>query len=133
MSKYFQTMIPQKIIVLLLISFLSICSYALTPQQLQQLKQEHIVDTTSTLSSDQIEALKNQNRQLYEQKNIDLKILMISTIGDRSIEQYAEQVFNQINIGNSELDNGLLLVVAKDDRKMRFEVGYGLEGDLTDV
>lgn len=133
MSKYFQTMIPQKIIVLLLISFLSICSYALTPQQLQQLKQEHIVDTTSTLSSDQIEALKNQNRQLYQQKNIDLKILMISTIGDRSIEQYAEQVFNQIKIGNSELDNGLLLVVAKDDRKMRFEVGYGLEGDLTDV
>ncbi|MFW1947807.1 TPM domain-containing protein [Acinetobacter bereziniae] len=126
-------MTSQRIIVLLLVSILSICSHALSPELLQQLKQQHIVDTTSTLDNNQIEALKNQNRQLYQQKNIDLKILMIPTIGDTSIEQYAEQVFNQIKIGNSELNNGMLLVVSKDDRKMRFEVGYGLEGDLTDV
>ncbi|WP_287908318.1 TPM domain-containing protein [Acinetobacter sp.] len=133
MNRYLQTMTPQRIIVLLLVSILSICSHALSPELLQQLKQEHIVDTTHTLDRNQIEALKNQNRQLYQQKNIDFKILMIPTIGDTSIEQYAEQVFNEIKIGNAKLDNGLLLVVSKDDRKMRFEVGYGLEGDLTDV
>ena len=133
MNKYLQIMTTQRIIVLFLTSLFSICSFALPPELLQQLKQEHIIDTTQTLSSNQIEALKNQNRQLYQQRNIDMKILMISTLGDTSIEQYAEEVFNQIKIGNEKLDNGLLLVVSKDDRKMRFEVGYGLEGDLTDV
>ena len=85
MNRYLHTMTPRRIIVLLLVSILSICSHALSPELLQQLKQQHIVDTTSTLDNNQIEALKNQNRQLYQQKNIDLKILMIPTIGDTSI------------------------------------------------
>ena len=55
-------MTPLRIIVLLLVSILSICSHALSPELLQQLKQQHIVDTTSTLDNNQIEALKNQNK-----------------------------------------------------------------------
>lgn len=58
---------------------------------------------------------------------------MIPSTGDLAIEQYADQVFNSIKIGHAKLDNGLLLVVAKDDRKMRLEVGYGLEGDISDI
>ena len=101
--------------------------YANTPALLEQLKNENVVDTTQTLSADEIEKLKQQNEQLYKEANVDFKILMIPTTDGESIEQYALDVFNTLKIGNEKLDNGLLLLIAKDDRKMRFEVGYGLE------
>lgn len=107
--------------------------YANTPALLEQLKNENVVDTTQTLSADEIEKLKQQNEQLYKEANVDFKILMIPTTDGESIEQYALDVFNTLKIGNEKLDNGLLLLIAKDDRKMRFEVGYGLEGELTDI
>lgn len=114
-------------------SFFSMCSYALSPALLDQLKKDNIVDTTNTLSMNEIDHLKGQNQSLYKEKNIDFKILMIPSLGEISIEEYALDVFNTLKIGNKELDNGLLLVIAKDDRKMHFEVGYGLEGDITDA
>lgn len=100
---------------------------------LEKLKKENIVDTTQTLSANEIEKLKLQNEQLYQDANVDFKILMIPSTQGETIEQYALDVFNTIKIGNEKLDNGLLLIIAKDDRKMRFEVGYGLEGDFTDI
>ncbi|AXQ23358.1 hypothetical protein BEN71_15325 [Acinetobacter wuhouensis] len=112
---------------------LSVISHALSPELLKQLKKENIVDTTLTLSDNQIAKLKSQNKQLYQEKKIDLKILMIPSTNGLSIEQYANEVFNTLKIGNQKLDNGLLLVVAKNDHKMRFEVGYGLEGDFPDI
>src|SRR5690606_10791490 len=77
--------------------------------------------------------LIEQNEQLYQESNVDFKILMIPNTNGESIEQYALDVFNTLKIGNEKLDNGLLLLVSKYDRKMRFEVGYGLEGDFTDI
>ena len=100
---------------------------------LEKLKKENVVDTTHTLSANEIEKLKQQNEQLYQEANVDFKILMIPSTQGETIEQYALDVFNTLKIGNEKLDNGLLLLVAKDDRKMRFEVGYGLEGEITDV
>jgi uncharacterized protein len=115
------------------VSFISVLTHAMSPELLDQLKKNHVVDTTQTLSLEEIEQLKLQNEQLYKQKNIDFKILMVPTIGETSIEEYALTVFNSIKIGDEKLDKGLLLVVAKNDRKMRLEVGYGLEGDITDI
>ncbi|MBU3848318.1 MAG: TPM domain-containing protein [Candidatus Acinetobacter avistercoris] len=129
-------MVKLKYLISCLCCFLAlICSnlYAITPEILEQLKTHNIVDTTQTLTNDQIQSLQQRNDQLYKETNVDFKILMIPSIHGESIEQYALDVFNTIKIGNEKLDNGLLLVVAKDDRKMRFEVGYGLEGEFTDV
>lgn len=100
---------------------------------LEQLKKENIVDTTHSLTNDEIQHLKKQNEQLYQKSLIDFKILMIPSTNGQAIDQYAVDIFNTLKIGNKSLDNGLLLLVAKDDRKMRFEVGYGLEGDFTDI
>lgn len=58
---------------------------------------------------------------------------MISSLSGEPIENAARDVFNTIKIGNAQQDNGVLLLIAKNDRKMRIEVGYGLEGDLTDI
>ncbi|TNL52933.1 hypothetical protein EYB59_04335 [Acinetobacter bereziniae] len=52
----------------------------------------------------------------------------MSTLSGEAIEHVANDIFNTIKIGNAQQDNGVLLLIAKDDRKMRIEVGYGLEG-----
>ena len=125
----------------LFICLIGLCSFTLAVKThanidadlLDQLKTENILDTTSTLDRQEIAELQTQNEQLFEQAKIDFKILMIPSTDGESIEQYALDVFNTLEIGDEKLDNGLLLVVAKDDRQMRFEVGYGLEGDLTDA
>ncbi|WP_168378540.1 TPM domain-containing protein [Acinetobacter cumulans] len=100
---------------------------------LEELKNSNVVDQTNSLSRDEIAQLKKQNEQLYQQKHVDFKILMIPSTNGKAIDQYALEIFNKLKIGNEKLDNGLLLLVAKDDRKIRFEVGYGLEGDFTDL
>ncbi|MGN0935986.1 TPM domain-containing protein [Acinetobacter amyesii] len=100
---------------------------------LEELQNSNVVDQTNSLSRDEIAQLKNQNEQLYQQKHVDFKILMIPSTNGKAIDQYALEIFNKLKIGNEKLDNGLLLLVAKDDRKIRFEVGYGLEGDFTDI
>ncbi|WP_180120469.1 YgcG family protein [Acinetobacter sp. YH12086] len=100
---------------------------------MEELKNSNVVDQTNSLSRDEIVQLKKQNEQLYQQKHVDFKILIVPTLGQISIEEYAEQSFNRIKIGDKNLDNGLLLVIAKNERQTRFEVGYGLEGDMPDI
>ncbi len=60
-------------------------------------------------------------------------VLTVSTTGSRSIDQYAVEVFEKSKLGRAGVDNGVLFVIAVADRRMRFEVGYGLEGILTDA
>ena len=60
-------------------------------------------------------------------------MLTVPTIGGESIEEYATRVFEHWKLGQKGKDNGVLVVVVPNDRKMRIEVGYGLEGTLTDV
>ena len=70
----------------------------------------------------------------HEQKTTNqVAVLTISTIGDESIEEFATRVFGTWRLGQRGKDNGVLVVVVPKDRKMRIEVGYGLEGTLTDA
>jgi uncharacterized protein len=62
-----------------------------------------------------------------------IAVLTVPTIGDESIEEYAVKVFESWKLGQKGKDNGVLLVIAPKDRKLRIEVGYGLEGTLTDA
>ena len=76
----------------------------------------------------------NEKLKAHEQKTSDqIAVLTIPTIGDDSIEQFSTQVFESWKLGQKGKDNGVLLVIAPKDRKLRIEVGYGLEGTLTDV
>ena len=70
----------------------------------------------------------------HEQKTGDqIAVLTVPTIGSDSIEDFAVRVFENWKLGQKDKNNGVLVIVAPKDRKMRIEVGYGLEGTLTDV
>ncbi|MBN1637539.1 MAG: TPM domain-containing protein, partial [Ignavibacteriales bacterium] len=60
-------------------------------------------------------------------------VLIITTLEDENLEEFANEVFNTWQLGQKEKDNGVLLLIAIQDRKLRIEVGYGLEGYLTDA
>lgn len=61
-----------------------------------------------------------------------LIVLTVESLGGQNIEEFASAFFKRMKIGNKKHDNGMLLVIAKNDRKLRIEVGYGLEGKIPD-
>jgi uncharacterized protein len=92
-----------------------------------------VVDTTGTLDTAQTQALEAQALALQQRKGSQLQILMVPSTQPESIEQYTQRVFEQWQIGRKGVDDGVLLVVAKDDRRVRIEPGYGLEGAIPDA
>jgi uncharacterized protein len=92
-----------------------------------------VVDQTGTLSSGDIASLTQTLKDLEQRKGSQVAVLIVPTTAPESIEQYSIRVAEAWKIGRKKIDDGALLVVAKDDRRLRIEVGYGLEGALTDV
>jgi uncharacterized protein len=92
-----------------------------------------VVDETGTLSSDEIASLNQTLRNFEARKGSQVAVLIVPTTAPEAIEQYSLRVAETWKIGRKKIDDGALLVVAKDDRRLRIEVGYGLEGALTDV
>lgn len=92
-----------------------------------------VVDLTKTLSEGQIAALSQRIADERAASGNQLAILLIPSLEGESIEEYALEVARGWGIGEQEKDNGILLLIAKNDRQLRIEVGYGLEGDLTDA
>lgn len=93
----------------------------------------NVVDTAGVLSADEVQEINGALRVIRERADIRGAVLIVEALGDDSIEALAERAFNRWGIGEKGKDNGLLLVLAMKDRRSRFEVGYGLEGDLPDV
>ena len=92
-----------------------------------------VVDQTGTLSSDTIASLTQTLKDLQARKGSQIAVLIVPTTAPETIEQYSIRVAEAWKIGRKKIDDGALLVVAKNDRKLRIEVGYGLEGSLTDA
>src|ERR1700694_1968921 len=92
-----------------------------------------VVDQTGTLSSGDVASLTQTLQSLEARKGSQVAVLIVPTTAPETIEQYSLRVAETWKIGRKKIDDGALLVVAKDDRKLRIEVGYGLEGALTDV
>src|SRR6202158_3413008 len=92
-----------------------------------------VVDQTGTLSASDISSLTQTLRDLETRKGSQVAVLIVPTTAPETIEQYAIRAAEAWKIGRKKIDDGALLVVAKNDRKLRIEVGYGLEGALTDV
>lgn len=99
------------------------------PMQLRQ----HVTDLTGTLTSAESSQLESELAALEQRKGAQLALLIVPSTGELPIEQYALAVAEKTKLGRKAPDDGLLLVVAKDDRKARIEVGYGLEGVVTDA
>src|SRR5215831_14383305 len=92
-----------------------------------------VVDQTGTLSSGDIASLTQTLKNLELRKGSQVAVLIVPTTQPETIEQFSIRVAEAWKIGRKKIDDGALLVVAKNDRHLRIEVGYGLEGALTDV
>lgn len=92
-----------------------------------------IVDTTNTLTQEQKNTIADSIAAVKNETSNQIAVLMIPSLNNDSLEDYSIRVAREWAIGNKEKDNGVLLLVIKDDRKIRIEVGYGLEGALTDA
>lgn len=89
-------------------------------------------DTTGTLDDAALASLRAKSLELQRRKGSQLMLLMVAATAPESIEAYAQRVFEQWRPGRAGIDDGVLIVVAKDERRMRIQVGYGLEQTLSD-
>jgi uncharacterized protein len=97
-----------------------------------------VTDLTGTLTAEQQTALEQKLAAFEAAKGAQLAVLIVPTTRPEEIEQYSIRVVDQWKLGRGEVggkkvDDGALLLIAKDDHRMRIEVGYGLEGVLTDA
>jgi uncharacterized protein len=92
-----------------------------------------VVDQTGTLSASDAAAMTGRLKDLETRKGSQVAVLIVPTTEPEAIEQFSIRVAEAWKIGRKKIDDGALLIVAKDDHKLRIEVGYGLEGALTDV
>jgi uncharacterized protein len=92
-----------------------------------------VVDLTNTLSAPDAAALEQKLAKFAETTGGQFAVLIVPSTAPEPIEAYSIRVADAWKVGRKGQDNGLLLLVAKDDKKMRFEVGYGYEGVLPDA
>lgn len=92
-----------------------------------------VVDNADMIDAS-AEAALTAKLEAFETKSSDqIVVATIDSLDGEAIEPYANRLFRSWQLGQKDEDNGVLLLVVKNDRKMRIEVGYGLEGTLTDV
>src|SRR5947199_3727267 len=92
-----------------------------------------VIDQTATLTTAQSQALSDKLAALEQQTGSQLVVLIVPTTKPEDIAAYAQRVGDQWKIGRREVGDGLILLVAKDDRKVRIEVAKTLEGAIPDV
>ncbi len=92
-----------------------------------------VTDLTATLSSAQQATLEQTLAAFESRKGSQIAVLLVPTTQPETVEQYAVRVEETWKLGRKGIDDGVLLVIAKNDRKLRIEVGYGLEGALNDA
>ncbi|MBI2754641.1 MAG: YgcG family protein [Betaproteobacteria bacterium] len=92
-----------------------------------------VTDQTGTLTAPQQQALEQMLAEFEARKGSQVAVLLVPSTQPETVEQFAVRVQESWKLGRKGVDDGVLLLVAKDDRKLRIEVGYGLEGVLPDA
>lgn len=115
-------------LVLLLLSLCSLANYPTVPQPFR-----YVSDYTHTLNAQETETLEAALRDYGQKTSSQIAVVMISSTQGEEIAMYSTNLFNHWGIGRAKLNNGVLLLIAKDDRKLFITTGYGLEGVLPDA
>ena len=118
---------------LLFLVFLSVCVSPLRAEVPVPPLQARVTDLTGTLTPEQIAALEQRLARFEARKGSQVAVLMLPTTRPEAIEQYGIRVADEWKLGREGVDDGVLLLIAKNDRELRIEVGYGLEGVLPDA
>lgn len=92
-----------------------------------------VTDLTGTLTAEQQAGIESHLAAFEQKKGSQIALLVVPTTQPEAIEQYSIRVVEQWKLGHKGVDDGVLLLVAKNDRTVRIEVGYGLEGALNDA
>jgi len=92
-----------------------------------------VVDAASLLSPDQQQILEHKLDAFSDSTSNQIAVVTITDLDGDDIADYANKLFRTWGIGGSKHNNGVLLLISKNDRKFHIEVGYGLEGAITDV
>ena len=116
-----------------LIAVLLLANQGLLAQPQIPTVEQRVNDFTNTLTFNEWKSIESMLKRFEDTTSNQIVVLMIDSLKGEAIEDYAVKVFEKNKIGQAKKDNGVLLVVAKDDHKIKIEVGYGLEGVLTDL
>ena len=92
----------------------------------------YVVDDAGMVEPEDRQKILSMGRDLDHATKAQVVVVTMNTLGPDSIEDYANRLFRKWGIGDKKKNNGVLLLIAKEDRKFRIEVGYGLEGAITD-
>jgi uncharacterized protein len=95
--------------------------------------QQRVTDFTNSLNFNEWRSLETRLKQFEDSTSTQIAVLLINSLQGASIEEYSMHVFEKNKLGQKGKDNGVLIVVAKEEHKIRIDVGYGLEGVLTDA
>lgn len=120
---------PVTVFVLLVALWFS-CAYAQVPVPALSTR---VTDLTGTLDAGQRQTLEQKLAAFEERKGSQIAVLLVPTTQPEAIEQYSIRVAETWKIGRAQPDDGVIVIVARDDRTLRIEVGYGLEGVLNDA
>lgn len=121
-----------RLLVLVFLGTYGVLAAAQALQGIPPLK-AHVTDLTGTLSSAQQQALEQRLIAFEDETGSQIGVLLVPTTSPEVIEQYSIRVVDQWQLGRKGVDDGVLLLVAKNDRRMRIEVGRGLEGAIPDA
>ncbi len=125
---------------LILLSFIfSVSSFSQEDEKSRSLSDKptsltkYVVDETGTLTQSEMNSLLKKLENFDKETSTQVVVYMISSLNGESIEDVSYRIAEKNKIGRKGKDNGVLVLIAKNDRKLRIEVGYGLEGVLTDA
>lgn len=120
---------------IVVLSVATLLAYSCFGQDLPEIPrlEKRVTDLANLLSESEETFLTNQLKELETRKGSQLAILTVNSTKPETIEQYSIRVVDQWKLGREDVDDGVLLIVAKNDRKVRIEVGYGLEGAIPDA
>ena len=93
----------------------------------------YVNDYAEVISPSKEQELEDRLSGYESSSGNEIAVVTIDSLEGITVEEYAVELFEKWGIGKAEEDNGVLFLIAIDDREMRIEVGYGLEGDLTDA
>ena len=93
----------------------------------------YVNDFAGVLSADQEQTIENKLHSLETSTGVQFSVVTVDSLGDETVETYATRLFQEWGIGSKDKDTGLLILVVPNDKEVRIEVGYGLEGILNDA
>ncbi len=127
-------MLARRGLALLAAALAALAALGATPDEIPVPKlAAHVVDQTGTLTASEREGLDAKLRAFEQQRGSQVAVLLVPSIGNESIEEFSTRVTDAWQLGRKGVDDGVLFVVAKEQRKMRIQTGRGVQGTLTDA